>query len=604
MKRSSGPTTPAARRKVVVKESTGSRVIEQSRVRLLCVGLFFLLCFLSINVRLIEMMIASHQSPHSFSKKALTEGQEPEDLEVSPAEARLKRGDIVDRNGVLLATSLMTASAFANPREISEPEAAAARLEKAVGVPREVLLKRLKSNKTFVWIKRHLAPAEQQAVNTLGIPGLYFQPEEQRVYPYGSLFSHVVGYVGVDNKGLAGVESTLDRRLTDEEVSRTPLALSVDYRIQHILRDEMQRAVEDFHALGATGIVLDARSSEILAMSSLPDFDPHKPARAVDAQKFNRAALGLYEMGSTFKSFTLALGMESGTATYKTVYDATNPMKFGTFTISDTHSKKRPLSVPEIYAYSSNVGTARLLLDIGTKKQRAFLEQMGMLKPIEIELPERAQPQYPKDWKDINGITIAYGHGISVTPLHLARGIATLVGGGKLMPLTLLKNGNEGKAEGEQVVSEDTSRLMARMMRLVVKHGTGNKADIPGYRVGGKTGTAEKVQAGGTYNKDNKMASFVATFPVDNPAYVILVMVDEPKGNKASYGYATGGWVAAPVVGRIIARMGPLMGIKPEFEVKQDDAEKYWVDTEKKAYAPSLAAKPPVAARYVHKAAY
>lgn len=610
MSRSPHHSRRAGSRRVVVQESTGSRVLEQSRVRLLCVGAVFFLCFLSINLRLVEMMIAVHHPlPRMFPQHYPVEAQEPEDEEVTPGEPRIQRGDIVDRNGVLLATSLIVQSAFANPREIYDPSIAAQRLEKAVGVPRDVLLKRLQSRKSFVWIKRHLSPVEQQAVNTLGIPGIYFMPEEERVYPYGNLTAHTVGYVGIDNKGLSGAEEYFDRRLTDESLRGSPLQLSVDVRVQHILRDEVAHAVDEFRAAGGTGVIVDVKSSEVLGMVSLPDFDPHHPSQATDAQRFDRAALGLYEMGSTFKSFTVAMALDAGTVGVKGGYDASGPLHYANYTISDEHSKHRWLSVPEIYAYSSNVGAAKMMLDVGARRQRAFLEKLGMLKPLEIELPERAQPQYPKEWKDISAITIAYGHGISVTPLHLVRGIAALVNGGRLSPLTLLKDGNDGISDSERIISKDTSRMMARLMRLVVKHGTGSKADVPGYLVGGKTGTAEKVQGGG-YSKNANMASFVATFPVNDPRYVILVMVDDPKPTKATFGNTTGGWTAAPAVGRIIARMAPLMGMMPDFNPRHDDADKYWVDTEKKPAAPTpkpmleAMPEPAIERQYVRNAAY
>lgn len=574
------------RREVVVRESTGARVLEQSRARLLCVGLFFFLCFLSIALRLVEMMINAPAPPPREVASATREGEDPEEQDVRMGDGVLRRGDIVDRNGMLLATSLRTASAFANPREIRNLEEAAARLSGTLGMPRDVLLKRLKKGKSFVWIKRGMTPAEQQAVNNLGIPGVYFQAEEKRVYPYGNLFSHTVGYVGVDNEGLAGIEKHFNGLLRDEQAVRKPLTLSLDARVQHALRDELSQAVQEFSALGATGVVLDARSGEVVAMVSLPDFDPHRPARARDEQKFNRATLGTYEMGSTFKTFTLAMALDAGVTSLKGGYDASQPLKLAGATISDSHPKSRWLSVPEIYAYSSNIGTARILLDSGVKRQKLFMEKLGMLTPLEVELPERASPLYPKDWRELSAVTISYGHGISVSPLHLARGIAAVVRGGTLPALTLVRQPEEQhKKPGERVVSEETSRAVARLMRMVVVHGTGGKADVPGYRVGGKTGTAEKIQAGGGYSKGNNLASFVAAFPVDDPAYVVLVMVDEPKGTKATSGYATGGWVAAPVAGRVIARMGPMLGLAPDYSPARDDAEQYWVSTERKAPA-------------------
>ena len=597
-------------RKVVIKESTGRRIIEQSRVRLWCVALFFVLCFASISVRMIEVAVI--KNPHPMTVTVIdpdNEGQsEQVDLKQS-TEPTLQRGDIVDRNGELIATSLMTSSVFVNPKEIKDKEEAATKISKAFGLDNKQLLAGLTGGKSFFWIKRNLTPKEENIANSLGIPGLYFLPEEKRVYPYGNMLSHVVGYVGVDNKGLAGIEKQFDQRLRDTALNNKPVALSLDVRLQGIMREEMEKAVEQFSAIGATGVIMDLHSGELLSMVSLPDFDPQKPGRGVPEAKFNRASLGDYEMGSTFKSFTMAMALEDGTANFKSSFDATGPLKIGNFTISDAHSMHRWLTMPEIYAFSSNVGTARMIMQIGIKRQKAFLEKIGMMKPVEIELPEKSSPLYPQEWKEINSITIAYGHGISVSPLHLVRGIATLVDGGIMPRLTLLKDGNKGHPEGERVISEKTSENMRRLMRMVVDHGTGTKADVPGYRVAGKTGTAEKATGGG-YDGDAKLASFIATFPVDDPQYVVLVMVDEPKGDKSTYNFATGGWISAPVVNKIIGRMGPLLGIKPDYEAPGDDAEKFWVDnspagskTSEKPKAPPTAI-PAFYKRLLHVASY
>lgn len=587
-------------RKVVIKESTGRQIIEQSRVRLLCVGLFFILSFTSITWRMIDVAVVHR---HKIATITVSDPDSEDNEQVAvEGGAVLSRGDIVDRNGALLATSLMTASLFANPREIREPAETARKLEKALGLDAGQMEKRLRSNKSFVWIKRNMTPSEQQAANAIGIPGLYFLPEEKRIYPYGNLFSHMLGYVGIDNKGLAGVEKYFNRRLSDNAQSHEPLVLSVDARLQAVMREEMKKTMETYQAIGATGIIMDVDSGEILSMVSLPDFDPHHPARASDASRFNRAALGAYEMGSTFKSFTIAMALDKGTVSIKGGYDATAPLKISSFTIQDAHPEKRWLSVPEIFAYSSNIGVAKMALDVGGKQQKAFLESMGMLQPIEIELPERATPLYPSNWKEINTVTISYGQGISVSPLHLVRGIAGLVDGGTLPRLTLVKGGNQGKGKGPRVISEKTSQNMRRLMRLVVDHGTGSKADVPGYRVGGKTGTAEKAVAGG-YNENAKLASFVGTFPVDDPRYVILVMIDEPKGDKSTYGFATGGWISAPAVASIVSRMGPLMAMKPRFDVPEDDAEKYWVSN-KKSKPPQPAVVPVADKKFIHAASF
>lgn len=592
--------------KVIIKESTGRRIAEQSRLRMLCVGFFFVLCFSSISFRMVEVAVVKNPRALKITVFDPENESEGEQVELKSNEQSLQRGDIVDRNGVLVATSLMTASVFVNPKEIRNLDVAIHGLAQTLSIDEKLLAQRLKGGKSFVWVKRNLTPKEQNQVNSLGIPGIYFQQEEKRVYPYGNALAHVLGYVGVDNKGLAGVERQFDSRLREDTLNREPIVLSIDVRLQSMLREEMSGAISEFNAIGATGVILDVESGEILSMVSLPDFDPHKPAKANDAQKFNRATLGVYEMGSTFKSFTMAAGLDYGVANMRSGYDASTPLKIATFTIKDAHGKNRWLYLPEIYAFSSNIGTAKMALDIGTKKQKEFLDKVGMLKPVDIEIPEKASPQFPNDWKEINTVTISYGHGISVTPLHLVRGIATLVGGGMSERLTLVKDGNKNKAKGDRVISEQTSQNVRRLMRLVVDHGTGGKADIAGYRVGGKTGTAEKVQSGGKYNPDAKLTSFIATFPVDKPKYVVLVMIDEPKGNKSTYGYATGGMISAPVVGRVIARMGPMLGIKPRYDVPEDDAEKFWVSNEKNEKSKQQASyvSPLMDKRYISEVSY
>lgn len=557
--------------RTIKRQSTNKKVFEQSRIRLVSLMTVFFLSFSAISVKLVEVSLAGKPDISRVAK-----AQNPK--VAKKLEERLtSRSEIVDRNGTVLATSLATASLYAHPKVMTDIDEAVKKLSTVLsGLNQWELKKSLRSGKKFVWIKHNLTPTEQQAVNSLGVPGVYFSPEERRVYPYGNLFAHVLGYVDIDNQGLAGVEQYFNERLRSNP---EPVQLSIDLRLQNIVAQELRAGMKEYSAIGATGIVLDLKKGEILSMVSLPSFDPHNPAKAPDVAKFNRAALGVYEMGSTFKTFTVAMALDEGVATMQGGYDATNPIKVARFTIRDTHPKRRWLSVPEIYAYSSNIGTVRMALDAGVERQREFLRKLGMFEPVKIELPEQAWPLVPNPWREINTITISYGHGLSVSPLHLVQGIATLVNDGKRVKMTLVKDGNKNQAEGDHVVKEDTSRNVRRLMRMVVQHGTGSKADTPGYRVGGKTGTAEKVMAGGRYKDDAKLASFIATFPVDDPKYVVLIMLDEPKGTKATYGYATGGWVSAPVADRVIRRMGPLMGIRPIFDVPEDDAERFWVDT-------------------------
>lgn len=452
---------------------------------------------------------------------------------------------------------LSTASLYANPADVPNPRKAAARLARALpGLDREEIRAKLGSGRGFVWIRRHLTPRQQHAVNRLGIPGLDFKSEHRRVYPMGRTASHIVGFTDIDNRGLTGVERSLDNRLRSRAA---PLALSIDVRVQRVLHRELARAVERFRALGATGIVMDANSGEVIAMASLPDFDPNLPTTINAEARFNRATLGVYEMGSTFKIFTAAMALDAGTATMRSGYDATDPIRISRFTIRDYHAKRRWLSVPEIFMYSSNIGAVKMVLDVGPARQREFLGSLGMLKRLAIELPETGQPLVPRPWRQVNSMTISFGHGLSVSPLHLVSGVAAVVNGGIYRAPTILKS--EGRrTDGRRVMSADTSEKMRRLMRLTVARGTGRKADVPGYLVGGKTGTAEKVN-GRRYKRGALLSSFVAAFPMTEPRYVVLVLLDEAKGRKETLGYATGGWVAAPAVGEVVRRIAPLLGV-------------------------------------------
>jgi cell division protein FtsI (penicillin-binding protein 3) len=404
-----------------------------------------------------------------------------------------------------------------------------------------------------------LTPKQQFEVNRLGIPGLQFEREERRVYPDGNLAAHVVGYSGIDNKGLAGVERGMDEVLKERV---EPLRLSLDIRVQHILHEELSRAVDEFSAIGGTGLIMDVRNGEILSLVSLPDFDPNQPGTATPERIFNRATLGAYEMGSTFKIFNTAMVLENRVGTLGSSYDATKSIHVGRFTIEDYHAKRRWLTMAEIFMYSSNIGSVRMALDAGTERQKEFFQRLGMTRTPAIEIPEVAGPLVPSPWREINTMTIAFGHGMSVTPLHMAIGVSAMVNGGMLRQATVLKRPDGYLPAGQQVVSPRTSDDMRRLLRLVVESGTGTSAAAPGYLVGGKTGTAEKV-AGKGYAKKALLSSFIAAFPINDPKYLVLIMIDEPHGTKKTFGYATGGWVAAPAVSRIVTRAAPLLGVKP-----------------------------------------
>jgi cell division protein FtsI (penicillin-binding protein 3) len=537
---------PQQLRQAIRLDGETKQALETGRTRLLVTSLLFVAGFLIIAGRLVSVAL-------------LSSGGEPSIAEAPRVtQVETERADIVDRNGVVLATNLVTASLYANPREVANPRSVAAALSKVLpDLDQNEAEARLSSGRSFVWLKRNLTPKQQYAVNRLGIPGLSFQREERRVYPHGALVSHILGFTDIDNHGIAGVERQFERRLAEEHAQ---LALSIDVRLQHILREELSGAITGFSAVGGAGVILDVGSGEILAMVSLPDFDPNEPGRASADARFNRATLGVYEMGSVFKVFTTAMALDSGATTLKSGYDASHPIKISRYTISDYHAKNRWLTVPEIFMYSSNIGAAKMALDVGPERQRAFLQRIGMLTPLPLELPERGEPQGPAQWKDLAAMTIAFGHGLSITPMHVASGVAAVINGGIKMEPTIVKR--DKPATGMRIIKPETSTALRQLMRLVVERGTGRSADAPGYNVGGKTGTAEKSAAHG-YKHDALLSSFVGAFPIDAPRYLIFMVVDEPKPNKESHGYATGGWVAAPAVRRVVERMAPVVGIAP-----------------------------------------
>ncbi len=533
-------------------EGTRKQAIETGRLRLLAAGALFALCFLVVGGQLVKVSVFERDY-RPLAHRVIEDGS------YSSA-----RADIVDRNGVLLATNLPTASLYADPKMVLDAEEAAIRL--AVVLPElghDGLVEQLSADRRFVWIERHLTPRQQYEIHRLGLPGLAFERDEKRVYPHGSLLAHVLGYTGIDNRGLAGLELTLDAALAVDGANHgAALALSIDLRVQYALHEELAAAMADFEAKGAAGLVLDVTSGEVLAMVSLPDFDPNLSGAPEADARFNRTTLGVYEMGSTFKTFTVAAALESGTVSLTDGYDASEPLKVSRFWIRDYHSENRWLSIPEIFMYSSNIGAAKMALDLGTERQRAFLGSLGLLGPADIELPEIGAPLTPQPWREINTMTIAFGHGIAVSPLSLARATAAMVNGGTLYPTTLLKRPADAGLAGEAVIRPEISDIMRALLRLVVHEGTGRNADAAGFLVGGKTGTSEKAAAGG-YERKALISSFIGAFPMDDPQYVVFAMLDEPQGNAETFGYATAGWTAAPSVGNVVARIGPLLGIQP-----------------------------------------
>ena len=542
----------------VVVPGGASQSIEAGRTRLVLAGTLFALAFLGIAVRLVDLGVIN-----PVAEPRVAGGGEPH----LPA----ARADIVDRNGVVLATTLPAASLYADPRQVIDPAAAASALAGALpGLTESEALAKLSSDRSFIWLKRNLTPREQYRINRLGVPGLYFQREQRRVYPHGHLTAHGVGFTDVDNRGLAGIERAFDEVLN---APAEPLALSLDLRIQHIVHNELSRAMREFGAIGAAGLVLDATTGEVLAMVSLPSFDPNSPANAAPETRFNRTSLGVYEMGSLFKIFTTAMALDQGVVGLDDGYDTSRPIRVARFTITDFKPKNRWLSVPEIFMYSSNIGTVQMAMDAGTAAQQVFLDRLGLTSAASVELPEVGQPMIPSPWREINTMTISYGHGLAVSPVQLASAVAAVVNDGELRPATLIKTADGVRPPARQVIGEKTSRTMRQLMRLVVRNGTGRKADARGYQVGGKTGTADKL-IGGRYARDARIASFVGAFPMNAPRYVVFAMLDEPQGNESTLGYATGGWVAAPVVGRIVEGIGPLLGVEPILDdLEEDDSE-------------------------------
>ncbi|MCQ0989988.1 peptidoglycan D,D-transpeptidase FtsI family protein [Jiella marina] len=485
------------------------------------------------------------------------------------------RPDIVDRNGAPLATDIKTASLFAEPRRIVDADEASELLLSVLpGLDPKWLYKHLDSDAGFVWLRRELTPRQQQQILDLGIPGIGFRTETRRFYPGRNTAGFIVGHTNVDNQGTAGMEKYIDDQgylalqkaglAVDTELE--PVKLAMDLRVQHIVRDEVAAAMKRYKAIAAGGLVLDVETGEVVAMTSLPDYDPNIPSQALDKDRMNRMSAGLFEMGSTFKTFTTAMALDSGKVKITDSFDATHPIRIGGFTISDFHGKRRVLTVPEIFIYSSNIGTAREAEAVGIEGHREFLTKLGLLTKMDTELPEVATPTQPNVWKQINSITISYGHGVSTTPLQTAVAAAALVNGGKLIPPTFLpRTKEEADAISTRVVSEKTSDLMRYLFRLNVadQRGSGNKADIPGYRVGGKTGTANKV-VNGRYSNTKKFNAFLSAFPIDKPRYIVLVVVDEPKPEEGQY-YATAGMNAAPTVGNIIRRAATLLKVRPDF---------------------------------------
>jgi cell division protein FtsI (penicillin-binding protein 3) len=527
----------------------------RSRIRF--VAVVFLVAFIAVVGRLVMFGIATDGAASASSNPN--------------AAIASSRPDIVDRNGEILATDIKMASLYAEPRNILDPDEATELLLGALPDLDPVeLRKRLSTDAGFAWIKREITPAQQKQIHALGIPGIGFLTENRRFYPGGPTAAHILGLVNVDNQGISGLEKYVDDAwLADlhatgfaRDRALEPVVLSVDLRVQHVLRDELRAAVDRYQAIAASGIVLDVHTGEVLAMVSLPDFDPNNPVDALKPDRLNRMSAGAFELGSVFKSFTFAMALDSGAVTMSDRIDATSAIRFGRFTINDFHGKHRVLSVPEVFIYSSNIGSARMALKVGSERQQEYLRRFGLLTRLETELPEVAKPIVPAKWSELTAMTVAFGHGLAVTPLATAVADAALVNGGLLIPPTFEPRSRAQAATiAKQVIRPETSAQMRYLLRLNVEEGSGRQAAVPGYMVGGKTGTAEKVE-NGRYSANKRLNSFLAAFPMDDPQYAVLVVLDEPKAAKEGGG-TTAGSNAAPTVGAIIRRAAALLGVEP-----------------------------------------
>ena len=536
---------------------------EKSEPRVGLVILGFSALFLAITGRLVYLGVAPNEQ---VGLRRATSNA------ISAA-----RPDIVDRNGEVMATDIRTVSVFAEPRRILDKDEATELLTAVLpDLDAKELRDKLATKKGFVWVKREITPRQQAEVHRLGIPGVGFVPENKRVYPNGPAAAHVLGFANVDNVGIAGIEKYIDSQglqdlngagLATEASDLKPVKLSIDLRVQHLLRDELSKGLERFKAIAAAGAIMDVNTGEVIALVSLPDFDPGNPVDALEKDRINRMNVGVYEMGSTFKALTIAMALDSGKANINSSYStAGGMMRFGRQVIKEYHGTGRTLTVPEVFLHSSNMGSIKMALAVGVDGHKAFLRKMMQLDRMTTELPESAAPIVPQRWGEINTATIAFGHGLAVAPLQALTAVAALVNGGYLMKPTFLKRTEEeARQVATRVIKPETSEAMRFIMRLNGEKGSARKANVEGYFVGGKTGTAEKV-INGRYAKNKNFTTFTAIAPSDKPRYVFLAIYDEPKGYAESGGYSTAAWNAGKTTGKVIERAAPILGMAPRFE--------------------------------------
>jgi cell division protein FtsI (penicillin-binding protein 3) len=557
---------PGARR----ESPERTRARAERRIKVL--GAFFLLAYVTVGGRMAVL--------------ASSEPEEPSGPSSITAPILSTRADITDREGRILATNLATHALYAQPQEMIDPARAARELAAIFPELDEAeLLEDFTGERKFLWIRRQISPEQVQLVHDIGEPGLLFGPREMRLYPNGAVAAHILGGASygresVDSAeviGVAGVERFFDARLRDPAQQHEPLALSLDLSVQAAMEEVLAGGMTMMNAKGATGILMDVHTGEIVAMASLPDFDPNQrppvatSGDAGDSPLFNRALQGVYELGSVFKIFPIAQAMELGLINPQTMVNTAGPMTWGRFRINDFHNYGPSLTATDVIVKSSNIGTAHVALMIGPERQQQFLRNLGLLEPTTIEMTEAStgRPLLPAQWSEISLMTISYGHGVSTSPLHLAAAYATVANGGLRVTPTLVHD--EHHVPGERVLSAEASYEAVSMLRQVVSRGTATFADVPGYEVGGKTGTADKPRPTGGYYDDKVIATFAGLFPASDPRYVIVVSLDEPVETSGAEPRRTAGWTAVPIAAELIRRAAPLLGIRPAVEVADAD---------------------------------
>ena len=530
------------------KAESHATVIKTLRSRIMFSGACCIIVFLVISYRLADVMIISRY--RQISSKTFTR------------EEIIQKADIVDRNGALLATSLTTASCYADPSVVIDIEETAYKLSSIHGMPsaEKIKQKLVDKNKHFVWIMRHVTPGLQEKVMDLGLPGIKFQKDYKRIYIHGNLFSHTIGYTDIDGAGICGLERQFSDALKRNGLSGKRLVTTLDLRLQSIMREELLDAIKKYSAQGGNGILMKS-NGELLAVVSLPDYDPNDLKRAKIENMFNRNTLGVFEQGSILKILNVAIALDSGFANPGSIFDATDPIRIGRFKITDFKGKHRPLTLAEAFVYSSNIASAKMAQLFGAKVQQQYMKKLGMLGTPEVELPERGHAIVPACWNDITCMTVSYGYGLATTPLQTLTAVTSIVNDGIKVHPTLLQGGFKHNSTEERIVSSETSALVREMMRAVVCYGTGKKADIPGVGIIGKTGTAYKLKGRGYGSEGNRqrITTFIGGFPKDKPQYMLLVSLDDPKATSETCGYATAGWNIAPTAHKIFERIIPIL---------------------------------------------